>query len=436
MFNSQFTETQQQAMNCMLKGKNVFVTGPGGTGKSYCIFYFLAKMKEMGLTKEEIAVTSTTGISASLIGGTTLHRFAGIGIGNKSFEYYYDSISNDHFKKKKWTKCKILIIDEVSMLSPRLFEMLDCLARKLRRKRSKPFGGIQIILLGDFCQLPTVKEKYFCFEAVNWNEVIDETFYLTEIMRQTDEKFQSILNKIRMGIVDDNVKQTLQERVNVKLDITKDIHPTIIYSKRVQVDKFNDKMENELEQKSENKKTYIAEYKYSQNISEASKKYLKDYIDKNYNICDLLELKIGSQVMVTKNFPDRKLYNGSRGVVISFNELNIPIVRFVDKRELKIDFTEWTYEGNLNSSVIKKQIPLMIAWAITIHKSQGMSLDYVSTSIGKAIFEYGQVYVVLSRARNLEGLHISEIDFNKIIAHPKVVAYYQRLDITNNKTIC
>ena len=113
MFNSQFTEIQQQAMNSMLKGKNVFVTGPGGTGKSYCIFYFLAKMKEMGLTKEEIAVTSTTGISASLIGGTTLHRFAGIGIGNKSFEYYYDSISKDHFKKKKWTKCKILIIDEV-----------------------------------------------------------------------------------------------------------------------------------------------------------------------------------------------------------------------------------------------------------------------------------------------------------------------------------
>ena len=434
MFNSQFTETQQEAMNCMLKGKNVFVTGPGGTGKSYCIFYFLAKMKEMGLTKGEIAVTSTTGISASLIGGTTLHRFAGIGIGNKSFEHYYESISKDHFKKKRWTKCKILIIDEVSMLSPRLFELLDCLARKLRKKRTKPFGGIQIILLGDFCQLPTVKEKFFCFEAVNWNEVIDETFYLTEIMRQTDEKFQSVLNNIRLGIIDENVKNTLNSRVGVKLDIAKDIEPTIIYSKRIQVGIYNNEKENELKSKNTEHNKYISIYAYSENMSVASKKYLKDYVDKNYNICDELELRIGSQVMINKNFPERKLFNGSRGVVIGFTDLKIPIVKFVDKRELIIDFYEWKHEGNNNDFIIKKQIPLMIAWAITIHKSQGMSLDYVSTSIGKSIFEYGQVYVVLSRVRNLEGLHIKDIDFNKIIAHPKVIAYYNKLKIKDNTT--
>ena len=434
MFNSQFTETQQEAMNCMLKGKNIFVTGPGGTGKSYCIFYFLAKMKEMGLTKGEIAVTSTTGISASLIGGTTLHRFAGIGIGNKSFEHYYESISKDHFKKKRWTKCKILIIDEVSMLSPRLFELLDCLARKLRKKRKKPFGGIQIILLGDFCQLPTVKEKNFCFEAVNWNEVVDETFYLTEIMRQTDEKFQSVLNNIRMGIIDENVKNTLNSRVGIKLDIAKDIEPTIIYSKRIQVGIYNNEKENELKSKNTEHNKYISIYAYSENMNVASKKYLKDYVDKNYNICDELELRIGSQVMINKNFPERKLFNGSRGVVIGFTELKIPIVKFVDQRELIIDFYEWKHEGNNNDFIIKKQIPLMIAWAITIHKSQGMSLDYVSTSIGKSIFEYGQVYVVLSRVRNLEGLHIKDIDFNKIIAHPKVIAYYNKLKIKDNNT--
>ena len=156
----EFTKKQDLA-KAMLKGQNVFITGPAGTGKSFIIFYFLSKLQLMGVDKDEIAVTSTTGISASLIGGITLHSFAGIGLGNKDFEYYYDVIMNkDYFKRKKWRKCKVLIIDEVSMLSPRLFELLDCLARKIRKKQL-PFGGIQIILLGDFCQLPTVGEKDF-----------------------------------------------------------------------------------------------------------------------------------------------------------------------------------------------------------------------------------------------------------------------------------
>lgn len=427
MYNANFTETQQLALNSMMKGRNVFVTGPGGTGKSFCIFYFLAKMREAGIEKEQIAVTSTTGISASLIGGTTLHRFAGIGLGNKSFDYYFDSISRDHFRKRRWTKCKILIIDEVSMLSPRLFEMLDCLARKLRRKCDEPFGGIQIILLGDFCQLPTVKEKQFCFEAINWDDVIDETFYLTEIMRQSDEKFQGVLNKIRMGNVDEKVKELLNSRVGVKLDLSEGIEPTIIYSKRNQVEKYNDKKENELKESGADSNIYLSNYDYARDMSEAAKKYLKDFIDSNYNITNELELQVGTQVMVNANFPERKLYNGSRGVVIGFTELKVPIVRFLDKRELRMKPHEWKFEGNNNSFVIKKQIPLVVAWAITIHKSQGMSLDYVSTSIGESIFEYGQVYVVLSRARNLDGLTIKKIDFNKIIAHPKVVEYYNNL---------
>jgi len=128
---------------------------------------------------------------------------------------------------------------------------------------------------------------------------------------------------------------------------------------------------------------------------------LKDFIDNNYNITNELELQVGTQVMVNANFPERKLYNGSRGVVIGFTELKVPIVRFLDKRELRMKEHEWKFEGNNNSFVIKKQIPLVVAWAITIHKSQGMSLDYVSTSIGESIFEYGQVYVVLSRSSEL-----------------------------------
>jgi len=427
MYNSNFTEQQQNAINSIMKGRNVFITGPGGTGKSHCIFYIISKMMVNGLKKDEIAITSTTGISASSIGGTTLHRFASIGLGNKSFDYYYENISRDSFKKKRWIKCKMLIIDEISMLSPRLFEMLDCLGRKLRRKYNEPFGGIQIIILGDFFQLPTVKEKDFCFEAVNWDDIINETFYLTKIMRQSDEIFQGVLNKIRVGNIDDNVKEILNSRVGVKLNTTDLIEPTIIYSKKHEVDKYNERKEKELIENCAEHNTFIATYDYSDNLSDLSKVYLKDMIDKNYNITDELELRVGSQVMVNANFPDKKLYNGSRGVIIGFTNLKIPIVRFLDKRELKINVHEWVYESDNNTSVIKKQIPLIIAWAITIHKSQGMSLDYVSTNLGDNIFEYGQAYVVLSRVKNLEGLTISEINFNKIIAHPKVIDYYNNL---------
>lgn len=425
----EFTKKQDLAVKAMLKGQNVFITGPAGTGKSFIIFYFLSKLQLLGVDKDEIAVTSTTGISASLIGGTTLHSFAGIGLGNKDFEYYYDLIVNkDYFKRKKWRKCKVLIIDEVSMLSPRLFELLDCLARKIRKKQL-PFGGIQIILLGDFCQLPTVGEKDFCFEAVNWNEVIDHTFYLNEIKRQTDNKLQSVLNKIRLGKVDNEVKEVLNSRLNVKLDRKEGIRPTIIYSKRKAVHNYNIKKENELKEQGCDANLYIATYGYSKDISPNFKEFLKRYVDNNFNVENELRLYVGSQVMVTANFPDLKLYNGSRGVVIGFNEDNkLPIVKFLDKRELEIEYNEWKHESDKKNFITKKQIPLKIAWAITIHKSQGMSLDYVSTNIGKSIFEYGQVYVVLSRVRNLEGLTIKEIDYNRIIADPKVIKYYEMLE--------
>lgn len=425
-----FTKQQQRALNSMLKGKNVFVTGPGGTGKSFIIFHYISELQFMGIEREDIAVTSTTGISASLIGGTTLHSFAGIGIGNRSFEYYYNYIEKkNYFKRKQLRKCKVLIIDEVSMLSPRLFELIDCLLRKIRRKR-EPFGGIQVILLGDFCQLPTVGEKEFCFEAVNWNEVVDETFYLNEIKRQNDSVFQSILNKIRLGEVDAEVKEVLNSRLNVKLDKKEGIKPTIIYSKRKAVANFNLKKEEELRKNKAESSLFIAEYIYTPGMSESFKDFMKKFIDSNFQIEDELRLYVGSQVMVTANFQDMKLYNGSRGVVIGFtdDETKFPIVRFLDGREIMIEKHEFKHESDKKNCIIKKQVPLKIAWAITIHKSQGMSLDYVSTNIGKSIFEYGQVYVVLSRVRNLDGLSIKEIDFNRIIADPKVIEYYKRLE--------
>jgi len=426
--STMLNEKQELAVKAMLKGKNVFITGPGGTGKSYIIFYFIAKAMELGIKRDEIAITSTTGISASLIGGTTLHSFAGVGIADKTFEYYWMKIKDDYFKRKVWRNAKILIIDEVSMLSPRLFEMLDCLGRRIRRK-NEPFGGLQLILLGDFCQLPTVKEKDFCFEAVNWDTTLDGTYYLTDIMRQTDETFQRVLNKIRVGIVDEDVRTVLNSRLGAKLKNEDGIRPTIIYSKRASVQSYNDKKEKQLKEQQGGceSHTYTCSYNYSKDLSEANKMFLKNYVDKNFRILDEIELNVGSQVMVTANFPEQGLYNGSRGIIVAFTEKKVPIVKFLDKREIPIQKYVWKYEGNNKAWIEKVQIPLMIAWAITIHKSQGMSLDFVSTNIGKSIFEFGQVYVVLSRVRSLEGLTIKDIDYNKIIANPKVIKYYEEL---------
>jgi len=318
------------------------------------------------------------------------------------------------------------------MLSPRTFELLDALGRKIRYV-NKPFGGIQLILLGDFCQLPTVGDKYFCFEAFNWDDCIDKTFYLDEIVRQKDDLFQNVLNKIRLGICDDNVKKVLSSRLNEKLDnsiIEKNgIIPTILYSRKMAVHKYNKKKEKELLDNKNQFYQYQCYYKYSKNCSKSSKDFLKDMIDKNSRIKDKLMLVLYSQVMINVNISDLKLVNGSRGIIVGFSECehHYPIVRFLDGREIKITEHEWTIANDNKTWVKKFQIPLKLAWALTIHKSQGMSLDYVCTDIGNSIFEYGQVYVVLSRVRNLEGLVINSIDFSKIKAHPKVIKYYGKL---------
>lgn len=427
---------QKYAFEKIIRGSNVFITGPGGTGKSFLINYYVNFLKTIDTDTKDYAITSTTGLSAKLINGTTLHSFAGIGHGNDSFEILLDRINNNYFSKKRWKQIKILLIDEVSMLSPRLFEKLDALARKIRRN-SKPFGGIQIILFGDFFQLPTVNSDHFCFEAFNWDDTINEVIVLEAIVRQKDNKFQNCLNKIRFGIVDNEVLEILNSRkINSFHKTFKNkntiILPTILYARKVAVNKYNNK---KLEQHINNGykyNIYDCIYEYSKNISEPLKLFLRNNINKSLNIPDKLKLSIHSQVMITINMKDEKLVNGSRGIIVDFDKKNNPIVEFLDGRKIIIKQHDFEYEDYNKNKIIKKQYPLKLAWALTIHKSQGMSLDYVCTDIGESIFEYGQVYVVLSRVRNLEGLFIKNIDYEKIKAHPKVIHFYKNIKEIKN----
>ena len=428
---------QQYAFQKMISGSNIFITGPGGTGKSFLINYFIEYLKKTRVKPSSYAITSTTGLSGMLINGQTLHSFSGIGLGDGTFEELLEKVESNYFSKKRWKEVKILLIDEISMLSPRLFEKLDAIARRIRYKLNKPFGGIQIILFGDFFQLPCVGTDKFCFEAVNWKETIKETCILDEIVRQKDLVFQMVLNRIRLGIVDEEIKKVLESRKikSFKKEFTKmnEILPTILYARRMAVDKYNLKKLNQCIEQGFEKHTYKCKYEYiksnSKELTDGSRRFLKAMIDKNSNISYEITLSVNTQVMFTVNDKELNIVNGMRGIVVDFSDDDdkLPIVELLDKRRLIIPYHPFEFEDSNKHKIKKHQIPLKLAWALTIHKSQGMSLDYVCTDIGETIFEYGQVYVVLSRVKELKGLFIKHIDLSKIRAHPKVIEYYNIL---------
>jgi ATP-dependent DNA helicase PIF1 len=423
------TEKQQNAFNTMKSGKNVFLTGPGGSGKSFLIKYFIDWYKsEKEEDDSKIFITSTTGLSSILIDGITINRYSGIGIGDKDIETLYKKIIKMKNLKKRWCNTSVLIIDEISMMDADIFDKLEILAKRIR-KNEDPFGGIQIILSGDFLQLPPVKSNNFCFESFTWDMVIDKVFYFDKIIRQNDINLQNVLNNIRVGVINEDVKNMLNSRLNKDLINEGGIIPTLLFSKKNMVLQYN---ENELKKLTDNGNenyTYNSYYEFSKNISEESKEFFIEIINSQYQVEDKLTFARSSQVMLTVNLPELDLANGSRGIIIDFskdNEKKYPIVLFLNGKILEVKPHEFTIDED--GDVIKKfQIPLILSWAITIHKAQGMTLEFVKTDIGNSIFEYGQVYVVLSRVKNIEGLSLINIDYSKIKAHPKILKYYEKL---------
>ena len=423
------TEKQQNAFNYIKSGKNVFLTGPGGSGKSFLIKYFIDWYKaEKEEDNSKIYITSTTGLSSILIDGITINRYSGIGIGDKDIETLYKRIIKMKKLKKRWCNTSVLIIDEISMMDADIFDKLEILAKRIRKNES-PFGGIQIILSGDFLQLPPVKSNNFCFESFTWDMVIDKTFYFDKIIRQNDINLQNVLNNIRVGIINDDVKNMLNGRLNKDLINESGIIPTLLFSKKSMVLKYN---ENELQKLIDNGNenyTYTSYYEFGKNTSEESKEFYLEMINSQYQVEDKLIFARSSQVMLTVNLPELDLANGSRGIIIDFTKDNgktYPIVLFLNGKVLEVKPHEFTIDED--GDIIKKfQIPLILSWAITIHKAQGMTLEYVKTDIGNSIFEYGQVYVVLSRVKNIDGLSLINIDFSKIKAHPKILKYYDKL---------
>jgi ATP-dependent DNA helicase PIF1 len=421
------TQDQTKAMMYMMRGKNVFITGSAGVGKSFVLeSYYKRACKKFG--PDKVFKTSTTGISALNIGGRTIHSWAGVGIGDKTAAKYVEKM---FFKtKRRWKDTCVLFLDEVSMINAELFDKINIIAKKIRGS-SKPFGGIQIILSGDFFQLLPVKSDLQCFEANTWSECVDKTVEMRQVVRQSDEKFVKMLNEIRYGYCSNDTFDILQDRIGVNIETKDGIKPTKLYPKNYLVDKTNKSSLKKLLDKGRENHRYRAEYFVKSNrSSKKSDKLIEDF-RKYSNIPDDITLAVGTQVVFKKNI-DEQVANGSRGIVSSFIKTEegsgslpfIPVVTLTDGTDKLVEPLEFEYSVEGEFKVIKLQIPLKLAWASSIHSSQGSTLELVEANVGDEIFGYGMTYVVLSRVKTLEGLSLISFNRDKIMANPKVLEKY------------
>lgn len=401
---------QQRVLEACLGGKNIFFTGSAGTGKS-----FLLKRIVAALPPDVTVPTASTGVAACHVGGTTLHAFAGIGDGSGSVDNLCEKAMKLPLVAQKWRKCKHLIIDEISMVDGAFFEKLEAVARYVR-KNDKPFGGIQLILCGDFLQLPPVVEKgktgkRFCFQSSCWEKCIELCFELKQVHRQTDSEFVTILNNIRIGRVTKEISDRLTSTARQKIE-SDGILATRLCSHTNDSRMINDSKLNDLDGE---------EKVFSSQDSDNATKLL----DMQTIAPSKLILKIGAQVMLLKNVNvNAGLVNGARGVVVRFEE-GFPVVRFKSKKEYMARTERWYVKNSSGSLLCRRQIPLNLAWAFSIHKSQGLTLDCVEMSLGK-IFEAGQAYVALSRAQSLDTLRVLDFDSRHVWADPNVLEFYQK----------
>ena len=419
------SEEQKQAVYAIEDGESIFVSGSAGTGKSYLLQYLKANYSDAGLH-----ITASTGIAAVNVGGQTLHSWAAIGLGNLPPEQIIENLFSAKFSRvrRKLKLAKMLAIDEISMISAPVFDLLNELLKAVRQSE-KPFGGLQLILFGDFLQLPPVNRDgqlahnyQFCFQSNAWKDLNPKAVMLKTVFRQEDKNFVKLLNNIRFGKVDENDVVVLKSRMGLQEKISA-IRPTILGSHNAQVDAIN---------QIELKKISSSSQNFSAKFSGDSTKI--EFLRKNCLASEKMELKVGAQVMMLKNtYQKDGVINGSLGVIKEFSKKNnYPIVEFNNGAVLTISPEVWALEKfdvEKREIVVEaemSQVPLLLAWAMTIHKSQGMTLDKVKCDLSK-VFADGQIYVALSRVKTLEGLYIDGLDFNRIKADPKIVEFYNNL---------
>lgn len=425
---------QEAALKAVLKGHNVFLTGQGGTGKSFLIGKIKDAFSEAG---RSLAITATTGCAALLLGhgAKTIYSWASIGLAKEPVAKLVNFIRRGGKGLRRWLTTDALIIDEVSMMTPELFEKLDAIGKAVRMN-SKPFGGIQLILVGDFFQLPPVysdgQETKFMFESPLWKETIQQTIELTQIMRQSDPVFQELLTEVREGRLSEQHLGILEERRGLAWRREK-IRPSLLFSRRMEVDHINSTnlkaLKGERHRYEATTEFSPAATKSGVTVNDEDVQRAIQKLDRDAPYQPDLVLAEGAQVMLINNIDvECGLVNGSRGIITHFGPgpTYIPYVLFKG-HSVAIPIPTVTWEAEDPEGVLRRQVPLVLAYAITIHKCQGSTLDSALIDIGSSTFEYGQAYVALSRLKSLEALYIHELDPKSIRAHPKVVAFYKEV---------
>jgi len=398
--------TQQQALKILKSGTNVFLTGSAGTGKTFLLNQFISYLKK---NKTEVAVTASTGIAATHLNGRTIHSWSGIGIKKEMNEKSIKKITRIKNLNKRIRKTKILIIDEISMLDADRLNLVDRICKQVKDP-FLPFGGMQVIMCGDFFQLPPVNREQkprFAYESSVWQNSDIKVCYLNKQFRQNDLKFTDILNKIRANRAGIEELNLLKTRLNQPISLS--VKPTKLYTHNVKVDAINN---YELSRISKKEMTYY--------MIGHGPKNLVDFLKKNCLTPEELKLKIGAIVMFVKNNFDAGYVNGTLGKVIGYDDNEYPVVKTMSGHKIIALPTSWSMEENGETIATIKQIPLRLAWAITVHKSQGMSLDAAEIDLSKS-FECGMGYVALSRVRTLNNIKLIGINQMALEVSPEIV---------------
>lgn len=398
------------------EGKNIFISGPGGCGKSFIIKHLCSLN-----SGKNISVCAMTGCAAILLEkAKTLHSFAGINLAKGSNSDIIEKIKKKRNIVRNWKTVDCLIIDEVSMLSKQILELLNDLAKTIR-KNNKIMGGIQVIFSGDFYQLPPVSGDPFCFESDLWNEIFTPDCHIIydKIFRQNDTTFQNILNQIRVGKLNENNKKILQN-----LSQKPNLKGVELYPIKALVNNINKIQYSKLDNN---------EYSFSIikniNCSEKIKSFeLENEINnliRSSGWEETIYFKQGSIVMCTSNIDITKgICNGSQGEILNFYN-GLPCVKFYNGQIRVIN--RQIIKSDIYDDVSISQIPLILSWATTIHKIQGSTLENAIIDIGNNIFTYGQTYVALSRLKSFDGLSIKNFSPEKIKVNPIVSKFYQKL---------
>ncbi len=414
-------------------GQNLFVTGGAGVGKSHVLKETVLRLQDRGCC---VAVTAATGIAALQIGGVTLCSFAGTGPEVGGRERMINRAFASSHVCRRWKKTRVLVVDEISMISSTYLEVIDALARRVRGI-CLPFGGIQVIFFGDFFQLPPVAVAVsrgaapYCFESDTWHNAIQKTIELKSTVRQAHGAFSELLGRVRTARLTSEDASLLRSRVGATLSMPEGVEPTRLFPYKAGANAVNRarlsklKTEERTYEGLEGRETYTRSTYVVERAARAARA-----LGDNCPAPRELSLKVGAQVMLVANVSPREgLVNGSVGKVTGFAPVtHLPLITFSNGVRARIELWKWMNEDPGGEwAVAYAQLPLILAWAVTIHKCQGTTLDAAEMDLGN-VFEDGQAYVALSRLRSLDGLRLLSFDSKRIRANPRVVEYYRNMN--------